>query len=69
MPGVHFINLRLLLLLLLLILIIIVFLIDFKSDIYLDSLSANRAMSFIPHTCEWAFRGTRQNIETHFSSL
>ena len=49
MPGVHFINLRLLLLLLLLILIIIVFLIDFKSDIYLDSLSANRYVLYSAH--------------------
>ena len=29
----------------------IILLIDFKSDIYLDSLSANRAISFIPRTC------------------
>ena len=29
------------------------FLIDFKSDIYLDSLSANHAMFSILHTCKW----------------
>ena len=31
----------------------IVFLIYFKSDIYLNSLSENRAMFFIPRTCKW----------------
>ena len=31
----------------------IVFLIDFKNDIYSDSLSPNRAMFFIPRTCKW----------------
>ena len=43
----------------------IVFLIDFKSDIYLDSLSENRAMFFIPRTCKWCHSVEAKQINWH----